>query len=111
MRKILLQLTLTAAAIAVVGGLTLARAAPDPPSPAVAPAPDAAPVDPGLAIIQGKCVSCHDTGLIMAVRRPAKDWRDIINQMISRGADLSDSEADQVQAYLEKTMSTAPPTP
>jgi len=92
------------AALAAACGLTLARAAADPP-------PATGPVDPGLALIQGRCTGCHDTGFILQSRRTPDAWRDIVAEMIGRGAELSESEAAQVQAYLEKTRSAPAPTP
>jgi mono/diheme cytochrome c family protein len=98
------------AALAALCGLSLARAAPDPP-PAPAPPPaQSAPVDPGLALIQTRCVFCHDAAFVLQARRPVQAWRDLINEMVSRGAQVSDAEADQIQAYLEKNQST-PPAP
>ncbi|HZZ33382.1 MAG TPA: cytochrome c [Phenylobacterium sp.] len=100
------------ATLTATAALALASAAPGQPAPAPAATPDAgnAAVDPGLAIMQAKCVTCHDAGFITQVRRPKGDWRGLINQMVSRGADVSDAEADQIQAYLEKNFST-PPAP
>jgi mono/diheme cytochrome c family protein len=104
--------TLALAALTAIGALALASAAPGQPAPAAQPPPaDAPAVDPGLALMQVKCVTCHDAGFITQVRRPKADWRDLINQMIQRGAEVSDTEADQIQAYLEKNFSTQPPSP
>jgi mono/diheme cytochrome c family protein len=102
---------LALAGLTAAGALALAGAAPGQPAPPPAAAPDAstAPVDPGLAIMQVKCVACHEAGFITQVRRPKGEWRDLINQMIGRGADVSDAEADQIQAYLEKNYSTPAP--
>lgn len=103
---------LALAALIAAGALALATAAPGqpatPPAPVAPPSPaaDQPPVDPGLAAMQVKCVTCHDAGFITQVKRPKGDWRDLINQMIGRGADVSDAEADEIQAYLEKNFST-----
>jgi mono/diheme cytochrome c family protein len=94
------------ATLTATAALALASAAPGQPAPAATPDASNAPVDPGLAIMQVKCVTCHDAGFITQVRRPKGDWRELINQMVSRGADVSDAEADQIQAYLEKNFST-----
>ena len=103
-RKILPTLTL--AALAAVCGLAMANAATDPPAPA-----DSAPVDPGIALIQTRCVMCHDAGFVLQARKPTAAWRDLIDEMVSRGAQVSDSEADQIQTYLEKNQSIPPPAP
>lgn len=106
--------TLALAVLTAIGALALASAAPGQPAPAPAagpPSADKPAIDPGLALMQVKCVTCHDAGFITQVRRPKADWRDLINQMIQRGADVSDAEADQIQAYLENNFSTPPPSP
>ncbi|HEX3366643.1 cytochrome c [Phenylobacterium sp.] len=104
--------TLALAALTAIGVLALASAAPGQPAPAAQPPPaDKPAIDPGLALMQVKCVTCHDAGFITQVRRPKADWRDLINQMIQRGAEVSDAEADQIQAYLENNFSTPPPSP
>ena len=103
-RKILSRLAL--AALVAGCGLALANAAPDPSPPAEKP-----PVDPGLALIQARCVACHDLGFVLQARRPAPEWRVILNQMVGRGAELTESEADQVQAYLEENVAPVPPAP
>jgi len=91
-----------------LGGLSLARA-----EPPVAPAPpaEAAPVEPGLALIQGRCVGCHEVGFILQTRRSATEWGDIVSEMVGRGADLTDDEAAQVRTYLEKNWSTPAKAP
>jgi mono/diheme cytochrome c family protein len=101
--------------LAALCGLTLAAAAPNQPapsSPPAGPAPAAAdrpPADPALTLIQGKCTGCHEADFIFQTRRPAAAWGDIVTDMVSRGADLSEAETAQVRAYLEKNWSL--PTP
>jgi hypothetical protein len=104
MRKILPTLAL--AALVAVCGLTLANAAQDPPAPG-----GGAPVDPAVELIQTHCVMCHDAGFVLQARKPVAAWRDLINEMVSKGAQVSDSEADQIQAYLEKNQSIPPLAP
>lgn len=119
MRKF--QVPLAVASLTAIGALALAGAAPGqpappptpPPAPSASPPPaaaDASAVDPGQTLMETKCVACHDTGVITQMRRPKGDWRDLINQMIGRGAEVSDAEADQIQAYLEKNYAL-PPAP
>jgi mono/diheme cytochrome c family protein len=104
--------TLALAALAAAGGLTLANAAQDPPPAPPAPAPaDAAPVDPALMLIQTRCVMCHPADFVLQARKPKDAWRDLINEMVGKGAQVSDAEADQIQAYLEKTQSVPPAAP
>jgi mono/diheme cytochrome c family protein len=109
MRKFLPTLAL--AALAAACGLSLAKAAQEPPPPAPPPPPaDTAPADPGLALIQSRCVMCHSADFVLQARKPKAAWRDLINEMVGKGAQVSDAEADQIQAYLEKNQSL-PPAP
>jgi cytochrome c5 len=109
MRRILPTLAL--AAVAAACGLTLANAAQEPPAPANPPAPaDVAPVDPAVTLIQTRCVMCHGADFVLQARKPKAAWRDLINEMVGKGAQVSDAEADQIQAYLEKNQSV-PPAP
>lgn len=70
-----------------------------------APAP--APADPGKAIVNRACQSCHDLGTITEVRHTAKEWTSVVQRMRANGADLNDDEAKQVQAYLAKVYGKA----
>ena len=108
MRKILFGVTF--ATLAGVCGLSLASAAQPPPAPPAPPADAAAP-DPAVGLIRGRCVLCHEADLVLQARKPAAAWRDLVNEMVSRGAQVTDAEADQIQAYLEKNQSIPPPAP
>jgi mono/diheme cytochrome c family protein len=101
------RMDLILAMLVSLGGLSLARA-----QPPAAPAPPAeAPIEPGLALIQGRCVGCHEAGFILQARRSPTAWGDIVSEMIGRGADLTEDEAAQVRAYLEKNWSTPAKAP
>jgi mono/diheme cytochrome c family protein len=104
--------TLALAALVAAGALTLANAAQEPPPPAPPPPPspaESAPTDPGVALIQGRCAMCHSADFVLQARKPKAAWRDLINEMVAKGAQVSDAEADQIQAYLEKNQSVPPP--
>lgn len=66
---------------------------------APAPAPAA---DPGKAIVNRSCQSCHDLSMVTEVRHTAKEWTSVVQRMRANGADLTDDDAKQVQAYLTK---------
>jgi cytochrome c5 len=115
-----LRSTFAFAALTLAGALALATAAPGQPAPGPAPAPSPGPspapapdaaTDPGQALLQAKCTMCHDTGPILAEHHTAADWKDLVNQMVGRGAAVSDTEADQIVAYLAKTQPAAAPAP
>src|SRR5437763_12313658 len=109
MRKTLPGLVL-ASLLTAACGLTLANAAQEPPVPPTPPPADTAQVDPAVALIQSRCVMCHGADFVLQARKPKAAWRDLINEMVGKGAQVSDAEADQIQAYLEKNQSV-PPTP
>jgi mono/diheme cytochrome c family protein len=100
--------TLALAAIVAACGLSLAKAAQDPPAPAP---PAEGAVDPAVALIQSRCVMCHGADFVLQARKPKAAWRDLINEMVGKGAQVSDAEADQIQAYLEKNQSLPAPPP
>jgi cytochrome c553 len=65
-------------------------------------APGNTGADPGMAIVTKACQSCHDLGMVTETRHTTKEWTSIVQRMRSNGAELSDDEAKQVQAYLAK---------
>ena len=69
------------------------------------------PIPPGIRkILDQSCVMCHGADFVLQARKPKAAWRDLINEMVGKGAQVSDAEADQIQAYLEKNQSV-PPAP
>jgi len=86
-------------------------------APAFAQAPgDGLPDDPAKAVILSACTSCHDIGLITVKPRSADEWDTLIGKMVDRGAALTETEQQQVLAYLIKNLGVkpadpAPPTP
>ena len=64
--------------------------------------------DPGKAIVEGACQSCHDLGTVTQARHTAKQWPGVVVRMRANGADLTDAELKQVQDYLVKTYAVSP---
>jgi glucose dehydrogenase/cytochrome c5 len=105
-------------AFALPGGLPSARAAQSvatnstetsaSPSPTaqttVTPAAGGAamPDGAGKAIVQKQCAVCHGLTVVTAKHASRKEWEQVVNQMVSRGADLTDDEIDTVLEYLTK---------
>jgi cytochrome c5 len=58
------------------------------------------------AIVERACVACHDMGTITQSRHAASEWPGVVQRMRGNGADLTDAEIKQVQAYLAKTYSS-----
>src|ERR1700723_1056128 len=66
------------------------------------PGPSAMPAGAGKAIVQEKCVVCHALTVVTSKHSSHKEWDQVVNQMVSRGADLTDEEIDTVIEYLSK---------
>jgi competence ComEA-like helix-hairpin-helix protein len=60
------------------------------------------PAGAGKAIVQEKCVVCHALTVVTSKHSSRKEWDQVVNQMVSRGADLTDEEIDTVIEYLSK---------
>ena len=85
-------LLLVAAALA--GTAALAQA------PAAHPAP--LPEGAGKAQVEAACAGCHDMSVVTAKHYSAAKWDDVVQQMVSRGAPVSDADYDAVVDYLAK---------
>ena len=77
-------------------GSASAQTTPPPSSPPTMPA------GAGKAIVQEKCVVCHALTVVTSKHSSRKEWDQVVNQMVSRGADLTDEEIDTVIEYLSK---------
>jgi hypothetical protein len=62
------------------------------------------PPGEGKAIVERTCVSCHALKVVTAKRASKEQWATLVDQMISRGADLSDDEIGIVVDYLGKNF-------
>lgn len=63
------------------------------------------PDGPGKEIVQEACTVCHDSGMIAeAARRSSSDWKDTVEDMVSRGAPLLEGERETVIQYLAKNF-------
>jgi len=66
------------------------------------PAPDLSvlPAGAGRALVGAKCGTCHAITIVVGQRRDRAAWEQAIDQMIGRGADISDAEYEAIAAYL-----------
>jgi len=95
-------------AVFLAVGLSSAYAQTAPPAAAM---PDGA----GKPIVQRACSACHALTVVTSKHASQKEWDQVVNQMVSRGADLTDDEIDTVIAYLAKNygpldQKATPPT-
>jgi len=51
-------------------------------------------------IVERSCTACHGLELITTVRLSKEMWRDIVLEMVARGADLREKEIPVVTDYL-----------
>jgi competence ComEA-like helix-hairpin-helix protein len=85
-------------AFLVLVGLALVSgsAQANPPATSTDNLPDGA----GKPVVQKQCVMCHSLSVVTSKRASHTEWEQVVNQMVSRGADLSDDEIDTVIEYL-----------
>jgi len=76
---------------------------------AVVLASDETPLPPGegQAIVQQKCAGCHALKVITGKKASRQQWSTIVDQMITRGADVSDDDIDTLLDYLAKNFGPA----
>lgn len=55
---------------------------------------------PGEDVIEDNCQNCHGLDHITSAHHDAAGWQAIVNDMISRGASLTEDQEAQVVAYL-----------
>lgn len=66
--------------------------------------PTTLPPGKGKAIVQRTCISCHALKVVTAKRATKEQWSVLIDQMMSRGADLDDDEVQIVVDYLARNF-------
>ena len=64
------------------------------------------PPGKGKAIVQRTCISCHAIKVVTAKRASKEQWAALVDQMISRGADLNDDEVEIIVEYLARHFGT-----
>src|SRR6267154_6610410 len=89
-----------------LAALSLAAAA-----PLHAQTAPALPPGEGRDIVAVACTQCHGLTTIMAIRDGSAGWRQFVNYMIMKGAQVSDREADTVVQYLTTSFGPNSPLP
>jgi len=62
----------------------------------------------GEQIMNAACGSCHDTTSIQTAARNDKEWTETVDQMVARGASLSDADRPILIAYLARAFGPMP---
>jgi mono/diheme cytochrome c family protein len=73
-------------------------------TPPAAQTPGALPGGEGQALVARACSQCHSLQAVTAVRLTRKQWEAKIDQMLARGAKLSDDEIDVAADYLARNF-------
>src|SRR5260221_3930111 len=82
--------------LSLLGGVALLLAAA---APLHAQAP-ALPPGEGRDLVAVACTQCHGLNTIMAIRDGSPGWRQFVNYMILKGAQMTERETDTVVQYL-----------
>ncbi|MDE3198319.1 MAG: helix-hairpin-helix domain-containing protein [Acidobacteriota bacterium] len=64
------------------------------------------PEGPGKAVVEKMCTPCHGLENVVRARMTKERWGSVVDDMISRGAQGSDDEIDQVIGYLAANFGT-----
>ena len=58
----------------------------------------------GKAIVERTCKGCHALKVVTAKRATKEQWKVLVDQMVTRGAEVEDEEFDPLLAYLSKNF-------
>ena len=59
--------------------------------------------DKGKALVESKCTLCHGLDEVRVANLDKAGWKELVESMRTKGADLKDDEATLVTDYLAKT--------
>lgn len=74
-----------------------------PTTPVVVPPTPTAPALGGEALVQARCIGCHNIERVTSARKTRAGWAETVARMVSKGARLNAAEQDAVVEYLSKT--------
>lgn len=57
----------------------------------------------GVDMVRSRCSACHAATMITTRRLSARQWGAVVDQMIAKGAQVSDADYDVIVAYLAQT--------
>jgi competence ComEA-like helix-hairpin-helix protein len=69
--------------------------------------PPSLPPGKAKAIVEHECAGCHVLKVVTLKRASKEQWSVLVDQMISRGADVPDEEIETVVDYLAKNFGPA----
>jgi competence protein ComEA len=62
------------------------------------------PAGEGRDIVKEQCGSCHALKVVTAKKATKAEWARVVDQMISRGAEIEDQDVETVVRYLSKNF-------
>ena len=62
------------------------------------------PEGEGKNLVQNVCGSCHDADIVAAQKHTKEGWQGVVDEMIARGASVTDDEAKVIVTYLTKNF-------
>ena len=65
------------------------------------------PEGPGKALVGRICSGCHEVGVFTDNHATREHWAAVVDDMVSRGAEGTDEEINQVVEYLSKNFGPA----
>ena len=65
----------------------------------------------GGTTVQHRCTSCHALSVVTSKRASKPQWIQIVNQMVTRGAQITDDEIPIVIDYLAANFNLSSPPP
>jgi competence protein ComEA len=71
----------------------------------------ALPPGDGKPIVERMCSSCHALKVVTSKRASPEQWAQLVDQMVSRGAEGTDDEVETVVEYLSKNFGLDSPPP
>jgi mono/diheme cytochrome c family protein len=57
----------------------------------------------GQALMQERCSACHSVNRVTSAQKTADQWKQTVDRMIARGAQLSSQEEQTLVDYLAQT--------
>ena len=95
------RLTVSAALLLVTFAVAKAPAQPTgAPVTANANPADNLPNRPGKDQVILSCSGCHQPDIVIGQKRDATAWRELVDQMIARGANVDEAKYEEIITYL-----------
>lgn len=60
-------------------------------------------------LLTQRCTRCHELSVVSARRASAEEWQQIIERMLTNGAQVSEEEMATIVSYLARTQGPQPP--